>query len=129
MYMYMYSTASAMTEKEAGAVLQREGRRSIREWLKAFSRKGWAVREIVAIARLAIPMVSDTLAVVSALKSSSLTTQVATNFFYQIMFTVALIFVGQISERSLQLDAAGQCHSRSGETTLIFLMCLFPFQL
>ena len=33
--------------------------------------------------------------------------QVANNFFYQVMFTVALVFVGNSSGRSLELDAAG----------------------
>ena len=33
--------------------------------------------------------------------------QVANNFLYQVMFTVALVFVGNSSGRSLELDAAG----------------------
>ncbi|CAI8006960.1 Protein DETOXIFICATION 14 [Geodia barretti] len=57
-----------------------------REW-RVWLRNGWVLRETLAIFKIAAPMVAN-------------------NFFYQVMFTVALVFVGNSSGRSLELDAA-----------------------
>ena len=106
----------------------RHGLRSLRQW--------WGTREVLALCRLAIPIVSHIFEMRATRASFCVHVcvhdrmcaplQVVMLFFQQLLFLISLLFVGHITGESLELDAAGTtaCLPAGGFTQIMTRLSL-----
>lgn len=73
--------------------------------------QGWAFKELIALCRLAVPIVSHLCPGIGSYDVLSPLLQILTFIFQQLPVILSLFFVGHITGRALELDSAGMCWS------------------